>query len=460
MALSKLWAIHSNLGNTELIYKYARQAMEHADRLPPRERFYVEGNFYSPWPTADRSIEAYKKAVNSYPDHRSARQNLAFGYWMLERCDEATELIEHANEIGQINENSFWILAECYDAQGKPEKAYSTLQELLRRSPDLAGNHYDMGHHLITWGKLDNALEAFQKAESLRPGHINSAIGRWQVSMLRGNWEKADAATARILDSNEPYPRWSGLLQRAAERLYHGRSQEAWGQIEKANQSNYQPYADNLGVHSFAAHVLLEKGDISRSLVQAKKDIEERATHVAEWEGLFYAALALGKQGRLLDAEQLAEELLRKAQSPRTVIGIRLHRHLVGELAHLRGDIPQALRELQQALSLLPERGVPSQFGGVFPRHVPIWFSLAKVNHKAGEIDEAAKWFQRITESTTERLWWPIPYVRSFYFLGKIHEKRSEMEKAREYYQRFVDYWGDGDMDRERVEEARRKIAS
>jgi hypothetical protein len=34
------------------------------------------------------------------------------------------------------------------------------------------------------------------------------------------------------------------------------------------------------------------------------------------------------------------------------------------------------------------------------------------------------------------------------------------MDKAREYYQCFVDYWGDGDMDRERVEEARRKIAS
>jgi hypothetical protein len=32
------------------------------------------------------------------------------------------------------------------------------------------------------------------------------------------------------------------------------------------------------------------------------------------------------------------------------------------------------------------------------------------------------------------------------------------MEKAREYYRRFYDYWKDGDMDRERVEEVESKI--
>ena len=52
----------------------------------------------------------------------------------------------------------------------------------------------------------------------------------------------------------------------------------------------------------------------------------------------------------------------------------------------------------------------------------------------------------------------PIPYVRSFYFLGKIHENRGDMEKAREYYGRFYEYWKDGDLDRERVEEAKGKI--
>jgi hypothetical protein len=32
------------------------------------------------------------------------------------------------------------------------------------------------------------------------------------------------------------------------------------------------------------------------------------------------------------------------------------------------------------------------------------------------------------------------------------------MDQARACYQRFVDYWGDGDLDREQIEEARRKL--
>jgi hypothetical protein len=55
-------------------------------------------------------------------------------------------------------------------------------------------------------------------------------------------------------------------------------------------------------------------------------------------------------------------------------------------------------------------------------------------------------------------MWWPVPYVRSFYFLGKIYEKRGEMEKSRQYHKRFYEYWKDGDIDRERVAEAKSKM--
>lgn len=48
--------------------------------------------------------------------------------------------------------------------------------------------------------------------------------------------------------------------------------------------------------------------------------------------------------------------------------------------------------------------------------------------------------------------------MRSFYFLGKIHENGGEVEKARRNYRRFVEYGKDGDLDRERVAEAEKKL--
>jgi hypothetical protein len=47
--------------------------------------------------------------------------------------------------------------------------------------------------------------------------------------------------------------------------------------------------------------------------------------------------------------------------------------------------------------------------------------------------------------------------VRSLYFLGQISERKGDRANAAEYYRRFVQYWGDGDMDRDRVADARKK---
>ncbi len=75
-----------------------------------------------------------------------------------------------------------------------------------------------------------------------------------------------------------------------------------------------------------------------------------------------------------------------------------------------------------------------------------------------GDTDEAARWFERIAKSADERMEWPIPYVRSFYFLGRHYESLGDAARAREHYRRFVEYWKDGDLDRKRVEEAKSKL--
>jgi tetratricopeptide (TPR) repeat protein len=134
----------------------------------------------------------------------------------------------------------------------------------------------------------------------------------------------------------------------------------------------------------------------------------------------------------------------------------RHYHHLLGDLALTRRDAALAISELELAQNMLPPRGFLRTAGAT--DHAPIWYSLSSAELLAGRDEEAASHFRRILESTTERVNWPIPYVRSFYFLGKIHEKRRETEKAREYYRRFVEFWNDGDLDRERVEEARSKI--
>jgi tetratricopeptide (TPR) repeat protein len=135
-------------------------------------------------------------------------------------------------------------------------------------------------------------------------------------------------------------------------------------------------------------------------------------------------------------------------------VGQRFYYLLAGELALAQSDTRRAIAAFEKAQSTLPPRG----FFWWRDLHVWVWSSLASAHLAAGDEEGAAEWLRKIAESTYEHIDWPVPYVRSFYQLAKIHEARGELEQARAHYQRFVDYWGYGDLDREQVEDARRKL--
>jgi TolA-binding protein len=103
---------------------------------------------------------------------------------------------------------------------------------------------------------------------------------------------------------------------------------------------------------------------------------------------------------------------------------------------------------------MLPAADVP----GPPPPHVPIWFDLASAQLQAGNLADARARFQRIVDGGNMRTTYSMQFVRSLYFLGEISERQGDMEKARAFYRRFVQYWGDGEIDRDKVAAARKKL--
>ena len=260
------------------------------------------------------------------------------------------------------------------------------------------------------------------------------------------------------MTSDQPARRLFGLMSLVHLDLYFGRAQEALGHLAQIPRLYRHTDVNSALMHNYAAHVLLEWGKSARAIEEARVARREDEGNFSEWEGLFLTALAQSKLNRWDEAKATAEELAKKTESIPTDKEKRRHHHLLGEMALARGDVGVAVDELEQAQSMLSPRGI--RFRYRLPSHVPIWYSLARAYLAAGDEDKAAEWFERITESTTERLWWPIPYVRSFYFLGKIYEKKGNELKARESYRRFYEYWKDGDLDRERVADAEKMIGT
>jgi len=456
MALAKLSILHSNLGHDRESEDYAKRAFEHRERLSGRERFYVEANYQSQREEEyGRAIETLENGLKQYPDHANARNLLSDLYADFERNDEAIRHLEELKRRGTSLSHVYSNLAAHYSRRGELDTGREVLEEFVRRNPESAWAHAALGSHLFRLGRLDEALEELHKAESLGSTAFQPQIGRWNVAILREQWDEAKVATQKLKTSSDPFWRWLGSNLSAWTLLYRGRLREAILSLEEAAGAFPEPGLRSAETHSAAALGLLDGGEPAQALLEAQKARREGKGDLGEWQGLFAASLAQARLGRSDEAEKTAEELKRRTESLPTEREKRRYHQLAGELALARGDAARTVKELKQAESMLPARGFP---GLRETQHVPIWFSLASAYLAAGDEVKASEWFQRVAESTAEHVPWPIPYVRSFYFLGKIHEKRGEREKAREYYQRFLSFWRDGDMDRERVEEAKRKI--
>ncbi|MFQ5788969.1 MAG: tetratricopeptide repeat protein, partial [Acidobacteriota bacterium] len=376
-------------------------------------------------------------------------------YLALGRYDEAIEHYEELRRQGMSFPGTYGQLAGIYGARGHFEQGHEVLEDFIRRNPDNAAVHRMLGGYLSSWGRLDDALAAYEKAESLEPGHLGPEEGRWNVFVQREQWERAEASARKLLASDNSFRKWQGWINLAGLRVYHGRSQEAAGQLEASLEAYSEPNLYSAISHLVSADSLLAAGRAASALEHAQKARREGEGDWPEWWALIPAALAQARLGRWKEARESAAEFQRLTDSIDAPAWERDYHLLMGELALVRGDASAAVGELQRAESLLPPRG----WSGVPPPpHVPIWFALASAHMAAGDEGKAAEWFRRIVESSAEHVPFPLRYVRSFYFLGRIHENRGEMDKAREHHRRFVDFWRDGDLDRGRVIEALDKI--
>jgi tetratricopeptide (TPR) repeat protein len=410
-------------------------------------------NSYRP-ETLPRAIEAYENAVASSPADQPSRHNLALIYSQLQRFDEAKGHLEELRRRGMRFPDTHALLAQCYLDEGRVDEALAVHQDFLRQNPDSAAGRLNFAEFLLTLGRLEEAEDALERAEAIDPGSLFIKLSRGDILYLRGEFSEAEAAARSIQTSSDPFRRWNGSMTLSNLALARGQRDRAIRELEAATQVFSAPGRFTAGTHRTLADLLLETGDPARAREQARK---AREIAVGDWNALWALpteALAEARLGRWDEAERLEKEL---EDFARSVPGPALERELDwlrGELSRARGDNERALQELERAVETLPAN-ISTRPP---PRHVRMWYSYALALLESGREDEAALWFERITESTTERILWPVHSIRSLYFLGKIYEKRGDGEKARDYYRRFVDHWKDGDMDRERVAEATKKL--
>jgi TolB-like protein/Flp pilus assembly protein TadD/predicted Ser/Thr protein kinase len=457
LAMTKLAVAHGNGGHWTLRDQYAKRALDLADRLTPRERYYIEGYYYSHNDdTVGKSIDAYRKAIELYPNHVAAVHNLALAYGYLERSNDAIPLYERLRTRGDTPATVFTNLARQYAFLDQEPKAVEVFQDLMRRTPESAFAYRRLGMQQYGLGELEAAEASLAKADALDGGNSDVAEEHWVVDILRGRFEKARAWTLAAEKSRDSFASWSARLDHAATELYLGRAAPALAALEQAwtgqgpEGTTQTAIARNLAA---AMYLALQKPALA--LTQAQRALDEAAGGEGTWDGAALRAIALADLGRTADAGKALDEFTARANALPSEREKRRVHWVAGRIALDAHQIDKAVTELGRAEAMLLPRGLT---GPPPTLHTLIWFALGSAYLARGDDGNAAKRF-RLVVDRPERVSYPIEYARSLYFLGQIAERAHQAADARTYYQRFVDLWGNGEIDRDRVEDARKKLA-
>ncbi len=133
MALAKLAVATGNLGLNDESEAYAQRALDNSERLSPRERYYIEGYYYSNRPaTFARAIEAYRQGLALHPEQQSSRHNLGLLYSLVGRHADAVAEYEELRRRGTSGAVTYSNLALEYAALGDsgtcPERRRGVLE--------------------------------------------------------------------------------------------------------------------------------------------------------------------------------------------------------------------------------------------------------------------------------------------------------------------------------------------
>jgi tetratricopeptide (TPR) repeat protein/TolB-like protein/predicted Ser/Thr protein kinase len=456
MAFAKLAVVHSNIGLLEKRDEYAKRAVDLSNRLTTRERYYIEGLYYTDrLDTLNRGLDAYKQGLVLHPEHHAMRHNLGLLYFQLERFPESIEQYEELIRRGTTTASTHGNLADAHVAIGQSRRAREILEAYLRQYPESGTGLTYLAGALIAEGRIDEARAAYQKASALNPASFGPRLGLWTAAMLQDRWSEAELPVKQMAAAANPFEHILSLGLEAELNVSRGRSREALELIDRAVRHPASSPEDRTFFRVRQGTLLLRQRRAAAALAQAGLGASDAQNSGGELTAAALQAIAQASTGQQADADKTVARLESRATLLPGPQGERLIHWARGEIARARGDRSTAAAELTKAQSMLPVQG-PTL--GPPTLHPTLWFAAATANLEAGRDDEAAKLFERL-QSSHERIFDVDAYARSFYLLGQIYERRGDTARAQAQYKRFLDLWRDGDTERGWVADAQKKTA-
>jgi tetratricopeptide (TPR) repeat protein len=434
----QLSAGYTNLGAIELVQGRAQEAeaaFKQAAKLAPADvqPQLALSNYYWRMGRREEAEVALKAAVSRKPDDLEANRTLALFYIAMGRSPEAEAPLKVAAGHRDVPEAQL-ALADYYIAlkrapearalledlakqpaayaaaqsrlagveyiDGKRDRAYQTVEEILKRQPGNAQVLVLKARWLLAEGRTDDALAAAKAAASADPKAVEAQFVLGNVHAARRENRAAISAYSEVLQLN---PRAvPAQLELARLSLATGDAVKAVQFAEGAVQNAPNILEARLAL----VQSLRSKGDFSRATTELtplmKAAPKSAAVHVQAGE------IALGRKDVLL-AKSAFEEALRLDQDSRDALSGLVRIDLAEH------NVQNARRRLEGPLRRRP-------------KDVPLLTMAGRSYAIAGDLP--------LAEATLQKAIGLDPgYLPAYNYLGQIYVRQNRLDEARQRYE-------------------------
>jgi len=455
--LAMAWS-YGNLAYFAEEKKALMMALEVSDRLSDREKYNIQGQFYMQQSekTWDKSLEAFEKLIQLYPDDITGNNALAILYSRLGDREKAIEhykiCVNYKTEDVVIYTN----LANTYCAEGLYDKAIEVLESHINNIKDSDFIRRSLALTYRYQGKYDLAIAEADKALSFNPDSWQNIRSKGDIYFYMGNLQKAGQEYRKLIERDEPLDYAWGLLRLQSLYLLQGKFEDFKEKIlegielsEKLGQITW-----SMAWRSSLSHAELRLGNSGQAMEELK---EVWGTAIAE-EDLGTQRAILRDMGlvhlemeSIEEAENTAERLKEMTEQAPNKELFRDYYYLKSMIELEKENYSMAIEYIEKGLSLL---SATSDLNLVFTD------SLGLAYYRKGDLENAQETYERALSLATGRFDYGDVYAKSFYMLGKIYEEMGWEGKAIENYEKFLEFWRNADPGLPEVEDAKTRLSS
>jgi tetratricopeptide (TPR) repeat protein len=243
MAYVALYEAYTQLDNGKALYAALEKAKLHSSRATEKERLYINARHtYSVLKDQASYLRQLEELIKKFPREKRFPSELAI---FVKDNDPARAigLYKRALELDPTWTRPINDMALLYGNMGEYEKSLETLKKLASLTPEDPNVYESMGHTLFQMGKIDEAIDSFEKALAIKPDFAWSLSSAAYTHAFKEDYDRAlgwmDEYIAR---TGQDGVRMTGRLGRAFYLFWLGRRTEALAELDR-----FYEIAENLG---------------------------------------------------------------------------------------------------------------------------------------------------------------------------------------------------------------------